>query len=323
MSVKELVALDVEYYMSPKTGGHPTQIAIINENGDVVFNKYFKVSNTNISMSSEKKRHLKKHTLHEWSDYKGFLKDYLKDKIVAGHDLQKDFKALGIDISDYETIDTAKIKEFMEEKISYQPRKLKNITKEFLKRNIQLSSRTVHNALEDATASMHLIKYYKTLQKSNIMQSNDIPDLITFIETNTNTPNYAKNMEGLWNIPIIPNIPKNKERSLNNFLKIPHATQGSASLLEFPNKTKNIKRNLESLYNGYNPAIRNNINITKKNNNNNNDLIKFTPQSLNKYELNVEDVNYSTYISKNVQPPSKLSKRITNKVKGIFTRKKK
>ncbi len=270
--MKELVALDVEYYLSPVSGGHPTHIAIVTENGDIAFNEFFKVADTSILMSAEKKRHLKKHTLRNWSEYKEYISNFLKDKIVAGHDLEKDFKALGLNIADYETIDTAKIKEFMH--ITYIPRKLKNITKEYLKRNIQPSSRTVHDALEDATATMDLIKYYKSLQ-----QSEDMPNLVEFVQSPTN---YAKNMEGLhWNIPTSEILPVSETRSLNEFLQIPYANT-TPPLLTFPSpKTpRNYVKNMEGL---------------KWNSQNNGNLLTFpTAKTRKNYEKNMEDLRWNS-----------------------------
>jgi hypothetical protein len=280
---KSIVALDVEYYNSATTGGHPTQVAIIDENGDILFNKYFNVTDPSIKISLEKQRHLKSKKLENWLENKYVISSLLKNHIVAGHDLDKDFDAMGLNKDDYETIDTAKITDYM--RIIYQPRKLKNIAKEFLKRNIQTSSGS-HDAVEDAKASLDIIKQY--LGKS---KSNNIPDLLSFVDSpnnfsknvvdfnwstirsNRNTThmninefleipyanmysplihtnnktrkNYAKNMEGLV-LNRIP--PSTKNNDINTFLNMPYANRSSPSLLQFPAQTrKNYSKNMEDL----------------------------------------------------------------------------
>jgi DNA polymerase III epsilon subunit-like protein len=314
--MKELVALDIEYYLSPVSGGHPTHIAIVTENGEIAFNEFFKVADTSIPMSSEKKRHLQKHTLRNWSEYKEFISNFLKNKIVAGHDLEKDFKALGLNIADYETIDTAKIKEFMH--ITYVPRKLKNITKEYLKRNIQPSSRTVHDALEDAVATMDLIKYYISLQ-----QSENIPDLIQFVQPPIN---YAKNMEGLrWNMPArVPNV--QPMRSLNEFLQIPYANTTPPLLTFPPTKTgNNYAKNMEGLrWNSQNngnlltfPTAKTRKNYAKNmeglrwNSQNNGNLLTFP--TIQNYSKNMEGLDV-----RNTKNTRKNSKSIIHKLKQFF-----
>ncbi len=190
---KQIVSLDVEYY--PK---NPTQVSIVAEDGKVLFNYYFDVPDSiKIMMSNKKRKHLRGKRLLHYPMWKPTIESILKDKIVVGHDIKLDFDALGINVQDYEVIDTSVIKEYMA--TVYLKRSLKNLAHNFLKKNIQKSSS--HDALEDARAALELIKLYQRKSSENA----DLPDLIEFIHPKT-AANYAKNMEGLtWNdLPPVP-----------------------------------------------------------------------------------------------------------------------
>lgn len=179
---KQIVSLDVEYY--PK---NPTQVAIVAEDGKVLFNQYFKVPES-ITMSHKKKKHLQGKRLFDYPMWKPTIESILKNKIVVGHGIKLDFDALGINMQDYEVIDTSDIREYM--KTVYLKRSLKNLAQNFLNKKIQPYSN--HNALEDARATLELIKLYQ--RKST--QNADIPDLIEFIQPKSEA-NYLKNIEGL------------------------------------------------------------------------------------------------------------------------------
>ena len=83
---------------------------------------------------------------------------HLEGKIVTGHALLNDFRALRIPMEDYTVRNTAMAPFFQQVHATTgarQPRKLKSLAKEFLGKNIQVG---VHDATEDARTSMELYK---------------------------------------------------------------------------------------------------------------------------------------------------------------------
>ncbi len=283
--MKPLASLDVEYYNS-ETGGHPTQVAILGENGEVLFNKYFRVDDPSIKMSHEKKKHLKSKKTESWPEYKHMVASILKYYTVVGHDLQKDFKAMGIPMQEYDTIDTSKIQDYM--RIVYEPQKLKQISKEFLKRNIQISATGIHDALEDAKAALDLVKLYQSKTKSN-----NIPDLLSFVEAPSDFARDIQDFE--WNsLPTNTNTnTKQSNNGIDKFLNIPYANR-SFPLLQSNTKTrKNYTKNLEGLvYNTVPPANNNTLNTFLNrpytNTNSSSALLQFPPPTRKNYTKDLE-----------------------------------
>jgi interferon-stimulated gene protein len=222
---KQIVSMDVEYYPN-----NPTHVAIVAEDGTVLFNMYFKVPKT-IAMSKEKQKHLKGKRLFDYPMWKPTIESMIKDKIIVGHDLGHDFQALGIQMRNYDTIDTSEIKEYMNKKIEYRKRSLRNLARNFLKKTIQTS--TSHNALEDAQTALQLVKLYQQASSKNA----DIPDLIEFIYPKT-AINYEKNMEGLsWN-----DLPPLPEPDISSFV----SPYQNASMPTYQTAT-NYAKNMEGL----------------------------------------------------------------------------
>jgi hypothetical protein len=179
---KEVVALDVEYQPGPVP--NPTHIAIVNYEGNPIFDMYFKPLDGTI-LSTKKMAHLKGRGMWLYAAFKPIIKTILKDKIIVGHDLNHDFKALGLKISNYEIIDIAFMKKYM--KTIYTPRKLKNLARNYLNEEIQED--TIHSALEDAQTAMKLIKLYnKNIAKNNRQ------NLLDIIE-----PRRGNTMQNLYN----------------------------------------------------------------------------------------------------------------------------
>jgi RNA exonuclease 4 len=86
--------------------------------------------------------------------------DMLYNKILVGHALKNDLHALGISHPWYDTRDTAKYEPFMKLRFDngiLWPRKLKDLTKEKLGRDIQLPGQP-HSAFEDALGALDLYK---------------------------------------------------------------------------------------------------------------------------------------------------------------------
>jgi hypothetical protein len=271
----EYVSLDVEY----QEHGVPTQVAIIDSRKNVLFNEYFKVP-PNIPISAKKKRLIESKEPKSYPDFKPVIVEILQNKVIVGHDLVHDFKALGLNINKFNILDTSRIEYYM--RLQYASRTLKNIAKEYLNRNIQLHAS--HNALEDADAAMDLVLLYNALQSSQTKsETQPIPNIADLIEfPNTSSSNYAKNMAGLsWNsLPALP------EQSLNEFLK--RSTISSTfnnNLLQFPKShIPNYARNMEGLQ----------FDTTSDNDT---ALLSFdSPKTASNYSKNMEGLQFNTVI---------------------------
>ena len=112
------------------------------------------------------------------------LSDLLSGRVLVGHALKNDMKALGMNHPWYMTRDTAKFAPFMQDRIGdgiLWPRKLKDLTKEKLDRDIQVEG-SPHSSFEDALAAMDLYRSvrrkwekavaYKIKKTSEILLSN-------------------------------------------------------------------------------------------------------------------------------------------------------
>jgi hypothetical protein len=160
------VALDAEMttVIAPPDSApsEPTQVAITDINGNVLFNEYFQLTHApRIEMSKARKEKLRKNARRKYNeDARNEVLSVLRGKIVVGHDLFNDFIALRIDpIRDglAGVLDSVKLQIFKKvDPASFRARSLQNLTGEFLHRRIQ--GGVMHNALEDSKASANLIR---------------------------------------------------------------------------------------------------------------------------------------------------------------------
>ena len=99
------------------------------------------------------------------------VEEFLDGKILVGHALKNDLKALNIEHPWYMTRDTAKYEPFMQIRFDdgvLWPRKLKELAKLKLERDIQTDGQP-HSAYEDAMAALdlykkHMKKWEKAMQ---------------------------------------------------------------------------------------------------------------------------------------------------------------
>ena len=90
--------------------------------------------------------------------------DILEGKVLVGHHLKNDLKAIGVSHPWYMTRDTAKWEPFMKVRFNdgiLWPRKLKELCQEKLKRDIQLPGHS-HCPVEDAVAALDLYKLVRS-----------------------------------------------------------------------------------------------------------------------------------------------------------------
>lgn len=113
------------------------------------------------------------------------VQDMITDKILVGHALKNDLRALGLNHPWMATRDTAKYEPFMQTRFDDNilwPRKLKDLASEKLGREIQREGEP-HSAYEDAAAAMDLYRLvrrkWEKVMDYKIKKTNEIEQTTT------------------------------------------------------------------------------------------------------------------------------------------------
>ncbi|XP_063803142.1 interferon-stimulated 20 kDa exonuclease-like 2 [Pseudophryne corroboree] len=163
VSSYKMVAIDCEMVGTGLKGRNSdlARCSIVNYQGDVVFDKYVKPANPvtdyRTRWSGIRKEHLINATPFAVAQ-KEILK-ILNGKIVIGHAIQNDYKAIGYFHPKEMTRDTSKIPQ-LNRKAGFQEKEiasLKRLAKELLHKNIQ-TGRAGHSSVEDAKTTMELYR---------------------------------------------------------------------------------------------------------------------------------------------------------------------
>ena len=164
------LALDCEM-VGVGPGGYFSALArvcIIDWNENIVLDTFVKVTQPitdyRTFVSGIREEDLKSENAMDLKECRKKVASIIKGKIVIGHALINDFQALKLSHPWYDTRDTAKYAPLMkmcERTGSMKPRRLKDLVKEKLHKNIQCEG-AEHCPVEDATATLSL---YKGLRK--------------------------------------------------------------------------------------------------------------------------------------------------------------
>lgn len=159
----KVVAIDCEM-VGTGPGGRISDLArcsIVSYHGDVVYDKYIRpvdpITDYRTRWSGIKKHHMKNAT-----PFKAAQKEILKllaGKIVVGHAIHNDFKALKYFHPKSVTRDTSKIP-LLNRKAGFpenESASLKRLTKQLLHKDIQVG-KNGHSSVEDAKATMELYR---------------------------------------------------------------------------------------------------------------------------------------------------------------------
>jgi RNA exonuclease 4 len=168
----QYVALDCEMVgVESEDGGHEAssvaRVTIVGWDGTILFDEFVKQDQkvvdyrTFVSGVTETDLQDASMTLQ---DIRRCVMNVISDKVLVGHALKNDLRALGITHPWYATRDTAKYEPFMQVRFDdgiLWPRKLRDLVHEQLDRDIQIPGRP-HSAYEDAVAAMDLYRLVRT-----------------------------------------------------------------------------------------------------------------------------------------------------------------
>jgi RNA exonuclease 4 len=163
------VALDCEMVGVGLRGRRSSvaQVTLVGWNGEVIFDEHVKqdeeVTDYRTFVSGITETDLE---TAEWtfSQCRGQVQELLNGKVLIGHALKNDLKALEISHPWFMTRDTGKYGPFMQVRFNdgvLWPRKLKDLVKEKLERDVQIAGKP-HSAFEDAMAALDL---YRTVRR--------------------------------------------------------------------------------------------------------------------------------------------------------------
>jgi len=167
----KILALDCEMVGNEKHESMLARVCVINELGDVLYDKYVKptgkVSSYRTRYSGILPHHLSSFRAVPFSEAQSRVAELLKGNIVVGHGLKNDFDALKITHPLSLIRDTSKYPRF--QSASGQARKLKLVTLELLSIPIQ-EGKKGHDPAIDAKAAMDLYLKYKEEWERHIFE---------------------------------------------------------------------------------------------------------------------------------------------------------
>jgi len=161
------VALDCEM-VGIGTDGKQSVLAratLTDWDGNVIYDSHVqvptRVTDFRTHVSGIKPKHIRKKSATDPNKCRNEVAALMKGKFLVGHALHNDLKALLLQHPKDETRDTAKHRPFQRVVGSkYRPRKLRDLVKQHLGRDIQIAGES-HDSAEDAIAAMELFKLFR------------------------------------------------------------------------------------------------------------------------------------------------------------------
>uniref|UniRef100_H3BG52 Apoptosis enhancing nuclease n=1 Tax=Latimeria chalumnae TaxID=7897 RepID=H3BG52_LATCH len=197
------VALDCEM-VGTGAGGKVSELArcsIVSYHGDVVYDKYVKpklpVVDYRTRWSGIRKEHLRNAIPFKTAQKE--VLQILKGKVVVGHALHNDFKALEYFHPKWLTRDTSKISA-LNRKAGLPVREvasLKRMAKYLLKRDIQVG-REGHSSVEDALASMELYRLVEMEWEEELQKSSPADELLSPSPADSSRENEHYMQDQYW-----------------------------------------------------------------------------------------------------------------------------
>jgi RNA exonuclease 4 len=146
------------------------RVSIINWDNEIVLDTYVtvqeEVTDYRTFVSGIRPEHIESESAMGLEQVRALVASILKGKILIGHALENDLKAVGLQHPAWDIRDTAKYAPFMRTVQNFQeatakdvlvPKKLKELVLEHLQRDIQVIGKS-HSPVEDSIAAMDLYK---------------------------------------------------------------------------------------------------------------------------------------------------------------------
>mmetsp|Transcript_12263 Transcript_12263/g.25994 ORF Transcript_12263/g.25994 Transcript_12263/m.25994 type:complete len:295 (-) Transcript_12263:171-1055(-) len=160
------------------------RVVVIDWSGSILLDKFVRVdqpiTDYRTFVSGITAQDLQSDNAITYDECRGLVATMLRGKILVGHALKNDLAALGIHHPWQDTRDTAKYEPFMKTRFDdgvLWPRKLRDLVKERLGRDIQVAGQW-HSPIEDAMSALELYKCVRTKWEKcmdyKVKKTNDI-----------------------------------------------------------------------------------------------------------------------------------------------------
>lgn len=160
---QQFVAVDCEMVGVGVAGKQSAlaRVSLVDWDGSVVLDTFVKVpgkvTDFRTWVSGVKAKHLKSDAAMEVNQCRQKVAHLLKNKILVGHALKNDLDALMLQHPKEQIRDTAHYQPYQRYHKKWRPRKLRDLAKEFLDRDIQVQGES-HDSIDDAKAAMDLFR---------------------------------------------------------------------------------------------------------------------------------------------------------------------
>ena len=177
MELTNVVALDCEMVGCGEAGMESmlAQVCVINEHGNVLYCSYSKayrtVTDYRTHVSGILPRHVDadKCAAPDFADVQRAVANIIKDRVVVGHALENDFKALKLTHPRELVRDTAKWRPLLRPPRFLRPRRLRHLARDFCALRIQCDD--AHDPAEDALAALAVYKRFQNNWEGQIQSA--------------------------------------------------------------------------------------------------------------------------------------------------------
>ncbi|OUS42123.1 exonuclease-like protein [Ostreococcus tauri] len=173
-SITDVLALDCEM-VGVGDGGLESilaQVCVLNEHGNTVYTSYSRayraVTDYRTQVSGISQRHVDE-SAPEFHKVRRTVAELIKGRVVVGHALENDFKALQLHHPREDVRDTAVWRPLLRPPRFLKPRRLRHLARDFVSLKIQCGDS--HDPAEDALAALYIYRRFKDEWEGQIAAS--------------------------------------------------------------------------------------------------------------------------------------------------------